>query len=426
LPNRRYLDEVLKQRATEAEAQGQALSLLHIDLDRFKQINDTLGHAAGDAMLEHVAQVLISNTRVEDFAARVGGDEFVVVSGEGDEVALAAIANRIIERLREPVRYGDHWCRFGVSVGIASESGRHVDPDRLMINADIALYRAKGRGRNRCEFFTGALQAEVTRAKRLADEIQQGLERHEFVPYFQPQFDAETLEVVGVEALARWRHPSGRILAPAEFLDIAEDLDVVPVIDRIVLETSLNYLESWRQQSIIMPKLAVNVSARRLQDERLIETLSGIEFAPGQLAFELVESIFLDETDEVVRWNIDQIKELGIDIEIDDFGTGYASIVSLMRLKPKRLKIDRELVQPVVESAAQRQLVKSIVDIGRSLGIEVLGEGVETMAHAAILRKLGCATLQGYAFAVPMSGEALAGFLKEKPWLPAEKTRARS
>jgi diguanylate cyclase (GGDEF)-like protein len=426
LPNRRYLDEVLKQKASDAEARGEALSLLHIDLDRFKQINDTLGHAAGDAMLVHVAEVLSSNTRAEDFAARVGGDEFVVVSSEGDDVALAAIANRIIERLREPVRFGDHWCRFGVSVGIASESGRRLDPNRLMVNADIALYRAKGRGRNRYEFFTSALQSEVTRAKRLADEIQQGLERNEFMPYFQPQFDAETLEVVGVEALARWRHPSGRILAPAEFLDIAEDLDVVPVIDRIVLESSLNYLATWQRNGITMPKIAVNVSARRLQDERLIESLADISFAPGQLAFELVESIFLDETDEVVRWNIDQIKELGIDIEIDDFGTGHASIVSLMRLKPKRLKIDRELVQPVVESAAQRQLVKSIVDIGRSLGIEVLGEGVETMAHAAILRKLGCATLQGYAFAQPMSGEALEVFLTEKAWMPSEGLRAHS
>jgi diguanylate cyclase (GGDEF)-like protein len=426
LPNRRYLDEVLKQRASDAEQHGEALSLLHIDLDRFKQINDTLGHAAGDAMLVHVAEVLASNTRAEDFAARVGGDEFVVVSSEGDELALAAIANRVIERLREPVRYGDHWCRFGVSVGIASESGRLLDPKRLMINADIALYRAKGRGRNRYEFFTSALQAEVTRSKRLADEIQQGLERNEFVPYFQPQFDAETLEVVGVEALARWRHPSGRLLLPAEFLDIAEDLDVVPAIDRIVLESSLRYLDTWQRNGITMPKVAVNVSARRLQDERLIESLAGIRFAPGQLAFELVESIFLDETDEVVRWNIDQIKELGIDIEIDDFGTGHASIVSLMRLKPKRLKIDRELVQPVVESAPQRQLVKSIVDIGRSLGIEVLGEGVETMAHATILRRLGCATLQGYAFATPMSGEALEGFLRERPWMPLETKQARS
>ncbi len=426
LPNRRYLDDVLKQRASDAEARGEPLSLLHIDLDRFKQINDTLGHAAGDAMLVHVAEVLSSNIRAEDFAARVGGDEFVVVSGEGDETALAAMANRIIERLREPVRFGDHWCRFGVSVGIASESGRRLDPNRLMVNADIALYRAKGRGRNRHEFFTDALQAEVTRAKRLADEIQQGLERSEFLPYFQPQFDAETLEVVGVEALARWRHPSGRILAPADFLDIAEDLNVVPAIDRIVLESSLGYLATWQQNGIRVPKIAVNVSARRLQDEQLIESLAGISFAPGQLAFELVESIFLDETDEIVRWNIDRIKDLGIDIEIDDFGTGHASIVSLMRLKPKRLKIDRQLVQPVVESAAQRQLVKSIVDIGRSLGIEVLGEGVETMAHAAILRKLGCATLQGYAFAQPMSGEALEVFLTEKPWMLAEGRRARS
>ncbi len=417
LPNRRYLDEVLKLRATSATESGSPLALLHIDLDRFKQINDTLGHAAGDAMLIHVSDVLRANTRAEDFAARIGGDEFVVVSYEGDEAALASLANRIIVRMRQPVIYEGHVCRFGVSVGIAIESGAKVDPDRLLINADIALYRAKSRGRNRHEFFTEALQAEVIRTKRVADEILQGLERNEFLPYFQPQFDAHTLEVVGVEALARWRHPTEGILAPAHFLDVAEELNVVPNIDRLILEQSLAHFEQWEKLGLGIRKVAVNVSARRLQDEALITSLKGLNLRPGRVSFELVESIFLDETDEVVRWNIDQIKELGIDIEIDDFGTGYASIVSLMRLKPRRLKIDRQLVMPIVESAAQRRLVKSIVDIGKSLGIEVIGEGVETIAHAAILRDLGCQALQGYAFAAPMSAEALVEFLRVKQWV---------
>jgi EAL domain-containing protein (putative c-di-GMP-specific phosphodiesterase class I) len=185
-----------------------------------------------------------------------------------------------------------------------------------------------------------------------------------------------------------------------------------------VLEKALADFDHWDRLGLGIPKVAVNVSARRLQDEQLIASLKGLRFEPGRLAFELVESIFLDDTDDMVRWNAEQIKELGIDIEIDDFGTGYASIVSLMKLKPRRLKIDRQLVSPLVASVAQRRLVQSIVDIGRSLDIEVVGEGVETMEHAVILRDLGCNILQGYAFAAPMSAEALARFVAERGWLP--------
>jgi EAL domain-containing protein (putative c-di-GMP-specific phosphodiesterase class I) len=213
---------------------------------------------------------------------------------------------------------------------------------------------------------------------------------------------------------------------PAHFLDVAEELNVVSTIDRIVLEKALDDFARWEKLGLGIPKVAVNVSARRLQDEQLIASLKDLSFEPGRLAFELVESIFLDETDDMVRWNAEQIKELGIDIEIDDFGTGYASIVSLMKLKPKRLKIDRQLVAPIVSSPAQRRLVQSIVDIGRSLDIEVVGEGVETMEHAAILRDLGCNVLQGYAFAAPMSAESLARFVVERGWMPAATmTKAR-
>jgi len=429
LPNRRYLDDVLKARAEQARRNGGRLALLHIDLDRFKQINDTLGHAAGDAMLVHTAQTLRGNVGADDFVARIGGDEFVVVSTvNGGEAALASLADGLICKMRLPILYEGHESRSGISVGIAYEEGRDPDPNRIFINADIALYRAKSRGRNRYEFFTAALQAEVIRTKRVADEILHGLETDEFLPWYQPQFDAVTLEITGVEALARWRHPVEGILVPARFLDVAEDLNVVSVIDRLILEQALRDFAVWEELGLGIPKVAVNVSARRLQDEQLIASLKDLKFEPGRLAFELVESIFLDETDDMVRWNAEQIKELGIDIEIDDFGTGYASIVSLMKLKPRRLKIDRQLVGPIVTSSTQRRLVQSIVDIGRSLDIEVVGEGVETMEHATILRELGCNMLQGYAFAAPMSAEALAGFVRERGWMPdaAKSPRKRA
>lgn len=425
LPNRRYLDQKLELRAALRADESRRTALLHIDLDRFKQINDTLGHAAGDAMLVHAARILRLNVRSTDFIARVGGDEFVVLcwmdndNPDDDAGYLAGLAERIIAAMREPVRYEGHECRFGVSVGIATEPQRGCDPRRLLVNADIALYRAKSRGRNRYQFFNDALQAEIVNTKRVADEILSGLEQGQFVAYYQPQFDAETLEVTGVEALARWNHPTEGVLGPDAFLKVAEELNVVSSIDRMILEQAIADFRNWSEQGVPIPKVSVNVSARRLSDEELIGGLGRLDFKPGSLSFELVESIFLDDNDEHIGWNVEQIKELGIDIEIDDFGTGYASIVSLIKLKPRRLKIDRQLVMPITASPAQRHLVESIIEIGKSLGIEVIAEGVETMEHARVLRQLGCRGLQGYAFARPMTSAALTAFVAARRWRKA-------
>jgi len=366
--------------------------------------------------LIHAADVLRDSSGPDRFVARIGGDEFVVLCANAQLDELAALAEEIICRMREPVAYQGHECRFGVSIGIAAEIAPDIAPKRLLINADIALYRAKRRGRNRFEFFTSILQAEIVHTKRVADEILSGLEQNAFEAFYQPQFDAHTLDVSGVEALARWRHPLRGILPPDHFMRIAEELNVVTAIDRIVLEQTLRDYRQWMQHGWNIPKVSVNVSSRRLHDEELLEGLRKLDFDPGVVSFELVESIFLDESDEIVTTNIEQIKQLGIDIEIDDFGTGYASIISLMKLKPSRLKIDRQLVAPIVDSPPQRHLVRSIIDIGRSLGIGVVAEGVETMEHAAILRDLGCDYLQGYAFARPMSGDRLSEFLRVQQW----------
>lgn len=412
LPNRRYLDEMLAE-----TGQHDRMALLHLDLDRFKQINDTLGHAAGDAMLMHASKVITANAGSADFVARIGGDEFIVVSHGRDDDDLSALADRIIEEMRQPVYYRGHQCRFGVSIGIAANSG--VDAKQLLVNADLALYRAKGRGRNRYEFFNEELQSEIVRTKQVADEILGGLERDEFVAYYQPQFDARTLEIVGVEALSRWKHPRRGILAPDAYLKVAEELNVVALIDRIVLKDALENFERWSRSHLNIPRVSVNVSARRLEDKDLIKGLRELAIKEGTVSFELVESIFLDENDDLVTWNIEHIKELGIDIEIDDFGTGYASIVSLLKLRPRRLKIDRQLVTPITGSTAQRQLVSSIIEIGKSLGIEVVAEGVETMEHARILKELGCDILQGYFLGRPMEAKAFKTFAQSRKWLAA-------
>jgi diguanylate cyclase (GGDEF)-like protein/PAS domain S-box-containing protein len=417
LPNRRFLDAHLNERAGWARDTGGAVGVLHIDLDLFKQINDTLGHVAGDAMLVHVADLLRACVGPGDFVARVGGDEFSIVcaTDEGSP-ALALLAGDIIAKVKRPVPYQGHYCRFGASIGIATQSGKKVDPPQLLMDADIALYRAKGRGKNRFEFFTQALQAEAVNTKRVADDIMRGIEQNEFFPYYQPLFDAQSMQLVAVEALARWRHPTRGVLPPAAFLRIAEDLNVVTAIDRTILEQALAGFSRWRAAGIEVPSVSVNVSFRRLHDQQLLANLRDLSIPPGMVSFELLESIFLDELDDLVRWNIEQIREMGIAINIDDFGTGHASIISLLRLRPERFKLDRQFLDDLTTSAAQRRLVRSIIDIGKSLGIKVVAEGVETHEQAAILRELGCDILQGFAFARPMPGEEIEDFVRHRRW----------
>jgi diguanylate cyclase (GGDEF)-like protein/PAS domain S-box-containing protein len=423
LQNRRALDEALERLAGEPHDPAKRVTLLHIDLDRFKQINDTLGHAAGDAMLVHAAEVLRKNTRKGDLVARIGGDEFVVlVQNNGANKDISTLASRIIERMNIPLDYQGHECRFGVSIGIAREQTRRSSVRQLLVNADIALYRAKAHGRNRFEFFTSNLQAEIRRNKTLADQILRGLENREFVPWYQPQFCAKNHRLTGVEALVRWNHPERGILTPDQFLKNAEEINALATIDGHVLEQSLSDRISWAAKGLIVPKISVNVSARRLRDDQLLKSLKDLSITPGQIAFELVESIYLDDDDEVITRNIRRLKNLGIDIEIDDFGTGHTSIVSLLKLEPKRLKIDRQLVQPMLTSSREFSLVRSIIEIGTSLDIETVAEGVESMTHAVRLEEMGCWTLQGYAFAKPMRASDLVDFVNAGAWKRLRET----
>ncbi len=417
LPNRRYLDEKLNSFTEAASTTTGGLAVLHIDLDRFKEINDTLGHSAGDMMLKHAAKVLKANTRVGDFVARIGGDEFVFLARfEGSQRELAQLADRIISELRKPVSYDGHECRFGASIGIACELGPELDARQLLLNADIALYHAKNRGRNRHEFFSRDSHRHMVDTRRLSDEILRALENDEFVPHYQFQFNARSLAIAGAEALARWKHPRQGLLTPDRFLSVAEELGVMPQIDALILEKALADFEKWRALGLSVPKISVNVSTRRLHDPQLRKKLGTLTFDPGTLSFELLESIFLDEYDQQAMENLDHLRKLGVDLEIDDFGTGHASIVSLLRLNPKSLKIDRQLVRDVTQSTEQRKLVRSIIDIGRSLNIGVTAEGVETPEHVRILAALGCDVLQGFGLARPMAFSKTADFIAGETW----------
>jgi diguanylate cyclase (GGDEF)-like protein/PAS domain S-box-containing protein len=417
LPNRRYLDLKLAELVLDCRERRQQLSVFHIDLDRFKQINDTLGHLAGDAMLKHAATILSETTGEGDFKARVGGDEFVVlVTSCNNRRDLELMAGKITHRFRQPVAYDGHMCRLGASIGISVTSPDYIDGKQMLLNADIALNHAKKLGRNRHAFFSVDLQIAILRTKAVSDAILSGIDNHEFVPFYQLQFHASTLEIAGVETLARWNHPTEGVRSPDFFLSVAEDLNVVATIDGMMLDMAIKDLAHWKVSGLDIPKISVNVSGRRLEDPDLAQKLMDLSFEPGTVSFELLETIFLDDNDTTVKANLQAIRDRGIAIEIDDFGTGHASIVSLLKIAPHTLKIDRELIKPLAHSAEQRRLVRSIIEIGKSLNITVLAEGVETRDHIKILQDLGCDILQGYALARPMSGAMIPEFVRLEGW----------
>ena len=233
------------------------------------------------------------------------------------------------------------------------------------------------------------------------------------MPYYQPQISSDSCQIVGVEALARWRHPAEGVLPPSRFLEVADDIGVAGALDRVILEHAIADLRRWQAAGVPVPKMSVNVSARRLLDRDLIRSVSELDLPRGVLSFELLESVFLDEVDETISWNIDMLKEIGIDIELDDFGSGHASIVGLVKLGPNAIKIDRELVASITADEKRCGLVRSIVEICRSLGTRVIAEGVETRAQAELLHKLGCDALQGYHFAKPMTAEDFRQFVRD-------------
>ena len=416
LPNRRYLDQELDKRAQLSNTVECGFGVLHIDLDRFKQINDTYGHDAGDMVLSDAAKRLEQTVGENTLVARVGGDEFVVLTDETEASQLEELAEKLIKRLCEPVDYNGNECHFGASVGICIAKGDLSDPRKFLINADIALYEAKKNGRNQSKMFTSNLQEQIVRRKRTSDDLMRALDSGEFIAFYQPQFDASTLDITGVEALVRWDHPERGILTPYHFMEVAEDLNVVHALDQAVLQRVAQDFHVWDRSGISIPKVSVNVSGERLRQPEMVEEIRDSQIDLSRLCIELLESIFLDEQDDLLAFNLDQLKEMGCAIELDDFGTGHSSLISLIQLQPSKIKIDRQFIMPVLESIEARSLVKSMIEIGHSLNVDVVAEGVETYAHGNWLRNLGCDFLQGFAYGRPVSSPALIEFCKAEHW----------
>ena len=414
LPNRRAIQEhfTMIDEQREGTCAGEFF-VLQIDLDGFKQINDTVGHEAGDKVICATADRLKSIETEGDLAARIGGDEFVLIldcSRPGDDAVETA--NRIISDVQQPVQYEARPLRVGASVGIAKfDPGEDKMSDALR-NADIALYRAKAQGKGCAVEYSDAHKHEILALQQTSDDISRGLERNEFVPYFQPIIDSGTMRIVSVEMLARWRHPVEGILPPIRFLGVAEELRLLSTIDRQVFSSAIRGFETLRAADVEPPRLSINVSGARLMQQDFFRMLQSAQNAQVEVDVELLESTYLDELSEEMDWRLDQIRSLGAGIHIDDFGTGHSSIAGLIRIAPDKLKIDRQFVIPALESDQARDLVKIILGIADLLNIEVVAEGIETVAHADAMRELGCRYLQGYALGKPMPLPDLLELLK--------------
>jgi len=414
LSNRRHFEVELKTWIENLKKYGTEFATFYIDLDRFKFVNDTLGHDAGDRMLVSVANMLRDVTDKSDLVARLGGDEFVILKPLGKSALnVSNLADEIVQRMQAPFTCDGKSIASSASVGVAIAKANMEDPEQVVADSDAALYHAKSQGKGKWSFFTEEMHADSIATKQLASDLLLACERREFIPYFQPLIDAETGRIACAEMLVRWSHPTRGILAPAVFLDTAANMGILKRIDEIVFASVHGALSRFDEAGVDLPRVAVNVSAARLADPTFIHDIRSSGINPERLTIEILESVYLDRMGDVVRWTIDELDELGVTIALDDFGTGHASVSGLLEIRPAILKIDRHFIQPVVEEASTRPLVASIIGIGKSLGMRVVAEGVETEEHARLVSEMGCDYLQGFYFGKPMSEDDLRNRLIE-------------
>jgi len=400
------LIERLATALEKAGAEEDVVALLFIDLDRFKVVNDSLGHQAGDELLVALADRLVATVRPGDLVARFGGDEFVIVCEgvEGPETAIA-LADRILQQTAGLVDVGDSQLHVSVSIGVVVASG-HEKPGELLRDADAAMYVAKSRGRDRVEVFDHDLRARVVTRLATEQALRRGIERDEFLLHFQPIIDLRSGAILGAEALLRWNHPESGLLGPAKFLAVAEESGLLQPLGSWVLQEACRQAVSWTVTEDGKPvDVFVNISAGQLSDPGLVDEVrlvletSGI--APERLLLEVTEGTLMADAAATSKV-LEALRALGVRIAVDDFGTGYSSLSYLTRLPVDLLKVDQSFVFGIGHRSGDQEVTAAIVALAHTLGMQAVAEGVETAEQLAELRALGCDMAQGYRFSAPL------------------------
>jgi diguanylate cyclase (GGDEF)-like protein/PAS domain S-box-containing protein len=425
LPNRSLLQDRLAHAIARAERSRCKVAVLFIDLDNFKNINDTLGHDVGDELLRQVSRRLSACVRIEDTIARQGGDEFIVLLDTLDDGRAASlVAQKVLNALRQPFALGGTEQHVSGSVGIAlyPEDGR--DAQTLMKNADTAMFHGKGQGKNTYQYFTSQMNIAVKRRMTLESALRRAVMQKDFVLHYQPQIDLETGEVLAVEALVRWKTEDSGTVMPGDFIPLAEETGLINEIGEWVLREGCRQAREWQDRGLAPRRMAINLSARQFADRGFVDMVTRVlaetRLDPAYLELEITESQVMRQTEGAMNL-LNRLSKMGVQLAIDDFGTGYSSLSYLKRLPIQKLKIDQSFIRDITVDPNDTAIVVAIINMARSLDLETIAEGVETAGQLALLRSKGCRVGQGFYFAAPLRPDALYPILRTNNMYASEK-----
>ena len=417
LPNRLLLDQHLSLGLERASRQKQLMAVLFLDLDRFKNINDSLGHPAGDALLKRASQRLKGVIRAEDLIARLGGDEFaIVLESPADERSVAMVAQKCIDAFIRPFRIDGSDVYSSTSIGVSLFPNDGVTADELVKHADTAMYHAKEHGRNSFQFYSRQMTELAVKRLTLESRLRGAVENGEFILHYQPQVSLESGRIIGAEALIRWQYPTGELIKPGNFIPVAEESGLIESIDAWVLQEACAELARWQSEELLPIFMAVNISGFSIEHGLLVDmvkkALYKSQVAPACLELEITESYLMQHKEQAVKI-INELRDIGVRFSIDDFGTGYSSLSYLKSLPIDKLKIDRSFVQDIQRNENDRAIATSIIALGQSMQMQVVAEGMETREQLEILTSLGCDAAQGFFYSQSVTGGRLAALLRD-------------
>ncbi|MGL5986190.1 MAG: putative bifunctional diguanylate cyclase/phosphodiesterase, partial [Burkholderiales bacterium] len=401
----------LQHAVTRARRDNQSMAVLFLDLDHFKNVNDTLGHSVGDQLLRYVAQQMADQLRQCDTIARLGGDEFVVLLEQDvTPESLQVVVNKLLGLFVEPLQIAERSFYITASIGISRYPQDAQDADNLLKQADLAMYDAKRKGRNMAQHYQVALSADLLDRMSLENELRKAVRNNQLLLHYQPQFELDGEHLAGVEALVRWQHPELGMIPPSRFIPLAEEMGLISEIGDWVMQQACAQVAAWREQGFNVPRMAVNLSVQQIEHRdlasRVARLLNQYRLDAGQLELEVTESTLMGQHQHATQTLFD-LEKLGVQLSIDDFGTGYSSLSYLKRLPVHRLKIDRSFVLDIGRDPNDEAIVRAVIALGNSMSLQLLAEGVERPEQADFLRREGCHLVQGYWYGKPLTADEI-------------------